>query len=367
MYMNGWISDTWDSIKSFASDFATFPAKVQGRLRNVSPDGSLYDYVTSSKGLVSDVLRGAGFKGARLKEFADQMKQTQDTLDLMYSRVQTYKKYPAAAAAANVNVAALQKTQQEGYVRFQYMNFWGQMVPYIHVALKSAGVRPADYVNANDNSPLVRSFSFWSGIDKDFQKYKDSGQLAGLGLAPAAIAAIAVAAIALGWIAFEAWRQLALTWRNAQDKEAQKPLVDCVAAGGPNAEQCANALREMGVQATQRERDDRKGTGDLFGDLQGILIGVAVIGAGIIFLPTLLEAGKTGAKAIRERREQTAGLGRGLRGAQSDFAAKRYEELRQELRALTVQRPGFNPRVLGQYERVLRKMEKLRREMRKAR
>lgn len=317
--INGWFSDTWDKVKSYTSDFLTFADKAKSQLKPTSPEGSLYNYITSSKGLLTDVLRGAGFKDNRLREFVTQMKQTQDTLDLMYSRVQMYKRYPAAAAAAKVNVAALEQTQQEGYVRFQYMNFWGRMVPYIHDALKAAGVRPADYVNANDNSPLVRSFSFWAGIDANYQQYKTDGKLAGLGFAlPAGLtagglAAIAAAAIALGWLAFEAWRQLALTWRNSQDKEAEQPLVACVAAGGTAAAECAAALKEMGLRAGEREKGDRDRDGSIFGDLKGIVIGVAVIGLGIAFLPTLLEAGKSGAKAIRERRERPAMAGLSMR------------------------------------------------------
>lgn len=378
MAMHGWATDLWNKVKDIAGDFANFPVKAKERLRDVSPNGSLYDYITSSKGLVEDVLMGSGFKKERLAEFARQMRETQDTLDLMYNRVQTYRKYPAAARAAGVDVEALAKVQEEGYSRFQYMNFWAQVVPYIHDALKAAGVRPADYRNASENSPLIVAFAYWSGIDENIQKYRDAGQLRGLGMPVAGIAAICVAAIAFAYFGFEAWRQIALTWRNGQDKGSMKPLVECVAKGGEAAKECAGALKEMGQENLMREKQDREGGENTLGDLKNILMWGAVIGAGLIFLPTLLEAGKSGAKAIRERREAApapamAGWrrsrhSRGLRGAPESrkFLSDKYEELRGELRELSAKRPGFDPRLASKYERLLRKMEKLNREIRKA-
>jgi hypothetical protein len=234
-------------------------------------------------------------------QFAQNLRQSQDTLDLMYRRVQAYKANPLAAQAAGVNVQALERVQQELYGAYTYMDFWGQVIPSVRVELKKAGVRAADFANAKANSPLIRAYAKVAGIDSDLARYKSEGALAALGLAPAAIFAIAAAAIAIAWAGYSTVSELALTWRNSQDKEQQAKLVDCVAAGGPAAAECGRALDRAMTSAERRERENREGKGGL-GSLTGLIVAAGAVALGVIFLPTLLEAGKTGAARLKASR-----------------------------------------------------------------
>jgi len=299
MPIQGFWSDASSAVQSFVSDLASLPARVKSRLRDVSPSGSLFDYMTSSRGLVDDIVKGT-VPQARIVEFARSLRQSQDTLDLMYQRVQAYKANPLAAQAAGVNVAALERVQQELYGAYTYMDFWGQVIPSVRVELKKAGVRAADFQNAKANSSLIRAYAKVAGIDSDLARYKAEGALAGLGALPvAAILAIAAAAIAVSWAAYASIDALALTWRNSQDKEQQSKLVACVAAGGPAAAECGRVLDKALKASVDRERD-RPSSG--LGSLTGLIVAAGAVALGVIFLPTLLEASKTGAARLKSAR-----------------------------------------------------------------
>lgn len=308
-----------DSYKFFAGlgslgaiDFDAYATATASTLPQTDPNTSLFAYITSGRGLTQDVLQGVGMKGDRLAEFVQKMATTQADLDLLYNRIQTYKKYPDVARnVLAINVPSLEAFHQDGYIKFQKVLFWAQMVPYIHDALKKAGVRAADYVTAVENDTLIRAFSYWAGVDDNYQTYRDNGQLRGLGFQVSipVLVAIAVVSIAVVYAAMNAWTDLMATWRATEDQKLKGPLIDCVQKGGANASACQATLTDLGVQEQKREDAIKQSKPDPLAGITGLLMAGGAIALGVIFLPTLLEGAKSGAAAIRARRESTAVAG----------------------------------------------------------